>query len=298
MGNSGASKIVGVGDIFLETSIENKLVLKDVRHVPNICLNLISTSKLDDEGFTNFFGESKWKLTKGSLVAARGKKLNTLYVMEAKLHKGEINAVQKYASIDIWPRRLGHINEKRPQVLARKQFLPNLQVDLINLSLSLPLKCDIPERLWTRKDISYDHLRVFGCKAFVHVPKYERFKLDLKAKLCIFLGKDVVFLGDQLLDDIDKVEKPKSSINIPFTVDLIPLPVVQDDHEIVEQEAHKEHGENVSNEAPTIDDVELTESVKQATPSPPIEISFRRSIKERQPSTRYPPIEYVMLSGR
>ena len=33
MGNNGVSKIVGIGDICLETSIGNKLVLKDVRHV-------------------------------------------------------------------------------------------------------------------------------------------------------------------------------------------------------------------------------------------------------------------------
>ena len=50
---------MGIGYIFLETSIGNKLVLKDVRHVPDIRLNLISTSRLDDEGFTNSFGESK-----------------------------------------------------------------------------------------------------------------------------------------------------------------------------------------------------------------------------------------------
>ena len=74
MGNSGVSKIVGIWDICLETSIGNKLVRKDVIHVPDIRLNLISTSRLDDEGFTNSFGESKWKLTKGSLVVARGKK--------------------------------------------------------------------------------------------------------------------------------------------------------------------------------------------------------------------------------
>ena len=59
MRNSGVSKIVGIGDIFLETSIGNKLVLKDVRHVPNISLNLISTCRLDNEGFTISFGESK-----------------------------------------------------------------------------------------------------------------------------------------------------------------------------------------------------------------------------------------------
>ena len=42
---------------------------------------------------------------------------------------------------------------------------------LINLSPSVPLKGDYPERVWTGKDVSYEHLRVFGCKAFVHVPK-------------------------------------------------------------------------------------------------------------------------------
>ena len=58
MRNSGVSKIVGIGDVCLETSIGNKLVLKDVKHVPDIRLNLISTSRLDDERFINSFGEN------------------------------------------------------------------------------------------------------------------------------------------------------------------------------------------------------------------------------------------------
>ena len=127
MGNSGISKIVSIGDICLKTSIGNKLVLKDVRHVPDIRLSLISTSKLDDEGFSNSFGESKWKLTKGSLVVAREKKQNTFHVLEAKLYKEDINSVQRDGSIELWHRRLRHINEKRLQILAIKQFLPNLQ---------------------------------------------------------------------------------------------------------------------------------------------------------------------------
>ena len=43
MGNEGAYKIVGIGDICLETSVGCKLLLKDVRHVSDIRLNLIST---------------------------------------------------------------------------------------------------------------------------------------------------------------------------------------------------------------------------------------------------------------
>ena len=47
--------------------------------------------------------------------------------MEAKLHKREINAAQRYVSIELWHRRLSHISEKGLQTLARKQFLQNLQ---------------------------------------------------------------------------------------------------------------------------------------------------------------------------
>ena len=119
----------------------------------------------------------------------------------------------------------------------------------------------------------------------------------------------MVFLEDQLLDDIDKVEETKSSVNIPISVDPVPPPIVQDDHVRVEQEAHsenvndkaptieqEEHGENVDDEAPAINDVEPTEQVEQASPSPSIEISLRRSTRERQPSTRYPLSEYVMFT--
>ena len=34
---------------------------------------------------------------------------------------------------------------------------------IINRSTSVPLEFDISERVWTRKDLSYFHLKVFGC---------------------------------------------------------------------------------------------------------------------------------------
>ena len=35
---------------------------------------------------------------------------------------------------------------------------------LVNRSPSVPLEFDIPEKLWTGKDVVYNHLKVFGCK--------------------------------------------------------------------------------------------------------------------------------------
>ena len=67
--------------MILETSNGTALILKNVKHIPDIRMNLISTRKLDDEGFCNTFRDSKWKLTRGSMVVAKGKKCSSLYLM-------------------------------------------------------------------------------------------------------------------------------------------------------------------------------------------------------------------------
>ena len=46
-------------------------------------------------------------------------------------------------------------------------------VDLKILFSLAPLDGDIPDRVWAGKDISYKHFRVFGCWAYVHIPKDE-----------------------------------------------------------------------------------------------------------------------------
>ena len=105
-------------------------------------------------------------------------------------------------------------------------------VYFINLSPSVPFDGDVPQRAWTGKDVSYKHLRVFGCRAFVHIPRDERSKLDKKTKQCIFLGysedefgyrlwdpidrkvirsRDVVFFEDQTIADFDKSGQTESS---------------------------------------------------------------------------------------
>ena len=124
MGNGAKCEIVGMGDVELETSIRCKLVLKYVRHVPEMRFSLISVRKLDDEGYHSHLGESKWKLTRGSLVLARGKKNNTFYKIEARLVKGEVNIVENEAFTELWHKWLGHISENGLQVLVIKKLLP------------------------------------------------------------------------------------------------------------------------------------------------------------------------------
>ncbi|KAG8368575.1 hypothetical protein BUALT_Bualt15G0059800 [Buddleja alternifolia] len=125
MANHGVTEVIGMGNINLETDTGCRLILRDVRHIPDIRLNIISTSKLDDDGYVSNFGEGKWKLTKGSLITAKGKKKNSLYLMQAKLSNGEVNAAVNNSSIELWHKRLGHLSQKGMQLLAKKKLLPD-----------------------------------------------------------------------------------------------------------------------------------------------------------------------------
>ena len=57
-----------------------------------------------------------------------------------------------------------------------------------------------PYEAWTKEKPQAEHLRVFGCDAYSHVPKDERQKLDSKARKCIFLGYGKKTKGYRLYD--------------------------------------------------------------------------------------------------
>ncbi|CAL1407753.1 unnamed protein product [Linum trigynum] len=218
----------------------------------------------------------------------------------AKHSKGGINVAEKDSSIELWHKRLGHLSEKGLQILSKKQLLPGAKaVDLINLSPSVPLEGDVPQRVWTGKEVSYEHLRVFGCKAYVHVPKDEREKLDEKAKPCIFMGygreefgyrlwdpiarkiirsRDVIFLEDETSEDVERVEKKKNTAAGP--VNLEPISPSQM-HENVEEVVHDEPQGALDQEVQGEEQLEQEEQVEEEQPLP----EPRKSTRDRKSST-------------
>ena len=111
---------------------------------------------------------------------------------------------------------------------------------LVNRSPLVPLGFDILKKVWTSKEISYNHLKVFGCKAFIHVPKEQRTKVDVKSIQCIFIGygdeefdykfwdskmrkvirsKDVVFHEDQTVKYANKEEQQSEKVTMDVTID-------------------------------------------------------------------------------
>ncbi|KAE8673712.1 hypothetical protein F3Y22_tig00111774pilonHSYRG00058 [Hibiscus syriacus] len=77
-------------------------------------------------------------------------------------------------------------------------------VDIINFTPSVPLNGGILEEVWTGKRASYNHLKLFGCRAFVHIPEDERAKLDAKTKEFIYLRSPKDEFGYQLWDPVNK----------------------------------------------------------------------------------------------
>ncbi|KAL3835280.1 hypothetical protein ACJIZ3_003671 [Penstemon smallii] len=178
----------------------------------------------------------------------------------------------------------------------------NTVVHVINLSPTISLSGDVPDSVWFGKTVSYDHLRVFGCKAFVHVPKDERSKLDAKTRQCIFIGygndefgyrfydpvekklvrsRDVIFMEDQTIEDIEKAncQLPQESDEL-ISPKPVPLSYVPDDQQVDEEvDAHDDGN---------VDDHQNVPEIPQ--------VPLRRSSRERQPSRRYPTDEYVFLT--
>ncbi|WZZ37770.1 hypothetical protein YC2023_034029 [Brassica napus] len=175
-------------------------------------------------------------------------------------------------------------------------------VDVINLTPSVPLEGDVPEEVWSGKKVSYNHLKVFGCRAFVHIPRDERAKLDSKTKECIYLGsprddfgyrlwdpvnrkiirsRDVVFFEDQTIEDINKSKKPK-------------LRVVKNEDSHKPQDHEQVIGDD--SEGDPIMDPNGDEGEEEVQLEPEEEHEPRRSGRERRQSVRYYRDEYVNIT--
>ncbi|GJZ26400.1 retrovirus-related pol polyprotein from transposon TNT 1-94, partial [Tanacetum coccineum] len=118
--------IVGIKDVVLNTSFGTSWTLKDVRYIPGLKKQLISVGQLDEEGYHVGFGDQQWKVTKGSLVVARGNKRGSLYMVEVP--SDGINAsIDGRGNAALWHQRLGHMSKKGMKILASKGRIPDLQ---------------------------------------------------------------------------------------------------------------------------------------------------------------------------
>ena len=116
--------MVGVGYVQLQFQNGSSFTLRNVRHVPKLTRNLISTGQLDEAGYACMFGDHSWKISKGSLVIARGDKSGTLYMIHVSSVKDHVICVTEQPSTSLWHRRLGHMSRKGMEILSRSGYVP------------------------------------------------------------------------------------------------------------------------------------------------------------------------------
>jgi hypothetical protein len=150
----------------------------------------------------------------------------------------------------------------------------------VNRSSSSALDDTTPHEVWSGKKPSLQHLRVFGCDAYVHVPKENRSKLDNKAEKCkdgvkgyklwnpetkkIVYSRDVVF---REVKDVSKQE----------------FPPTQDEPEKIELELDDAKSESFEEE-----EAEEAEE-EEEEPHTPV---LRRSVRDRRQPEWYSPPDF------
>ncbi|GAA0142710.1 transmembrane signal receptor [Lithospermum erythrorhizon] len=193
---------------------------------------------------------------------------------------------------------------------------------IINLSPTTFLEGKVPEEVWSggKKRISYKHLRVFGCRAIVHVPKDERTKLDNKAKQYVFLSYGDDKFGYKLYDPIAK--KVIRSRDVTFFEEQTikdfdkDVTIEHGDHEVIDSESDDEleiehqvttqensRGQGITGDVGHGGEINNDQTIEQGgtdildPPSPnPTPMETRTSTRVRLPSTKYSPHEYVLLT--
>ena len=94
----------------------------------------------------------------------------------------------------------------------------NTTTYLINRGPSVPLNYQLPEEVWSGKEVKLSHLRIFGCVSYILTDSNSRDKLDPKARKCYFIGYGSDMYGYRFWDD--QTKKVIRSRNVTFNENL------------------------------------------------------------------------------
>ena len=80
----------------IKTNVGFTLILKDVRHVLDLRMNVFSTFAMDRAGYYNHFGNGRWKISKRLLVVARGHACYGMYKANVKTRKKKFIEIKDF----------------------------------------------------------------------------------------------------------------------------------------------------------------------------------------------------------
>ncbi|KAG8486050.1 hypothetical protein CXB51_019370 [Gossypium anomalum] len=126
MGNDSSGKVIGIGTVKIKMHDGTIRTLSDVRYVPDLRKNLISLSILDLKRCRINIKSSGIKVSHGALVLLKGKRIDSLYILEGSTVTGEIerpSSVTELKSTHLEWRQLSHKREKGMTVSLKKGYL-------------------------------------------------------------------------------------------------------------------------------------------------------------------------------
>ena len=114
--------------------LKNGLTLKDALYCPDLAQNLLSISKLADDGYTITFYRHSWLATHPSRPALKGSRKNGLYVYFPN-HDNTFKSYNTSNPSINWHERLGHLNIASLRRLARLKLIPGLTLSALPKTL-------------------------------------------------------------------------------------------------------------------------------------------------------------------
>ncbi|KAL0360891.1 UNVERIFIED_CONTAM: hypothetical protein Sradi_3773600 [Sesamum radiatum] len=198
--------------------------LFDVEHIPDLKKNQISLGTLHKNGFIPKADEDRKtiRVVKSALTVMKGKK-SLVYFLKQKF--------ELFAKFKLWKaevenqtgRKIKFLRSDNGTEYTDSQFQKLREEHGIQSHFSVcktPQQNGVAERMnrlprasfggkvakkvWTGNPVDFDHLRIFGCSTYVHVPSDERSKLDSKSKQCTFQGYKKGIKGYKFWDPITR----------------------------------------------------------------------------------------------
>ena len=109
LGDDEPCKIVGMGKVRIQLNNGNEWILKYVRNIPTMKINLISMGQLRDSSCL-YIGKTWWTITKGSLVIEKGDRVGKLYLCPHYTDYSIYVASTKIGAT-LWHRRIDHMSD-------------------------------------------------------------------------------------------------------------------------------------------------------------------------------------------
>lgn len=111
----------GKGDVNLRFQDQGTVVIKDVLHVPDLAVNLLSISEITGKDKRVVFQEDKCHVyNKNDDILATARLIDGMYVLNQEKEESLVYASGKKDNFNIWHRRLGHLNQESLMLLKKE----------------------------------------------------------------------------------------------------------------------------------------------------------------------------------